>query len=221
MGLATRKGEGAPKRPVLLVHGILGQRHLYWNLFRRRLEADGFRVHEVALPFVLLGDIRHAAASLAAAVEATCQESGWKGRVDMVAHSAGGLVARYYVQRLAGDTRVANLVLLGTPHHGTLVSYLMPLLRVASQSAPGSRLLGELNHDPAPAQVRITNFWSPFDGVVIPAQNSVLRAPGVRNVRLPGMHHWGFLVSNAVCDQVKRVLRAAPRPTRPGRRSAA
>jgi glycosyltransferase involved in cell wall biosynthesis len=40
------------------VHGILGTRHLYWNLFRHRLEEDGFRVEEVALPFVLhVGDL--------------------------------------------------------------------------------------------------------------------------------------------------------------------
>ncbi|MCA1819065.1 MAG: alpha/beta fold hydrolase [Thermoplasmatota archaeon] len=200
------------RRPVLLVHGILGTRHLYWNLFRHRLESDGFTVHEVALPFVLLGDIRSAARVLATAVQKHRASAGG-GRVDIVAHSAGGLVARYYVQNLGGHRAVSNLVLLGTPHHGTIASYLLPVVKVAVQATPGSRLLGELNRKRPPARVRITNFWSPLDGIVIPAENSVLRAPGVRNVQLPRMHHWGFLVSNAVCDQVKRVLRS-PRPRR-------
>lgn len=192
------------------MHGILGQRHLYWNLFRHRLELDGFSVHEVALPFVLLGDIRKAAQALAAAVEDVAPQRGDK--VDIVAHSAGGLVSRYYVQRLGGNQRVENLVLLGTPHHGTLTSYLMPVLRIAAQSMPGSSLLDDLNRVPPPPEVRITNFWSRLDGIVIPAENSVLRAPGVRNVQMPRMHHWGFLLSTSVCDQVKRVLaRPAPR----------
>ena len=209
-----------PRRPVFLVHGILGTRHLYWNLFRHRLEVDGFEVHEVALPFVLLGDIRRAAGVLAGAVEDRTRETGWRGRVDIVAHSAGGLVSRYYVQHLGGKRRVANLVLLGTPHHGTLTSYLMPVLKVANQSAPGSSLLGELNRKVLPATVRVTNFWSPLDGVVIPAENSVLRAPGVRNVRLPRMHHWGFLVSNALCDKVKAVLKSNAHPRAGSRRAA-
>ena len=201
---------GGRLRPVLLVHGILGQRHLYWNLFRKRLQADGFVVHEVSLPYVLLGDIRQAANALSEAVEDLRKEQPGARRIDIVAHSAGGLVARYYVQSLGGHKRVANLILLGTPHRGTLTAYLLPVLRVAMQTAPGSSLLGELDRRPPPAKVRITNFWSPFDGIVVPAENSILSVPGVRNVRLARMHHWGFLVSNTVCDQVMRVLRAPP-----------
>jgi len=200
-------------RPVLLVHGILGQRHLYWNLFRRRLEEAGFGVREVNLPFVLLGDIRRAAGVLAQAVDAARAATGSE-HVDIVAHSAGGLVARYYVQALGGDARVRHLVLLGTPHRGTLASFLLPVVRVAVQASPGSRFLGELDSKPMPDSVQVTNFWSPLDGIVIPAENSVLRAPGVRNVELRRMHHWGFLVSRAVCDQVKAVLQGTPAPTR-------
>jgi triacylglycerol lipase len=213
----------AQRRPVVLVHGILGTRQLYWNLFRHRLEEAGFEVHEVGLPFVLLGDIRKAAGVLAAEVEAVRERSGAR-RVDIVAHSAGGLVARYYVQLLGGARRVANLVLLGTPHHGTVASFVLPILKVATQSAPGSPLLGEINGKPLPRSVRVTNFWSPFDGIVVPAENSVLNAPGVRNVRLAAMHHWGFLLSGRVCDEVMKALRApsrrAPARRAPSRQAA-
>lgn len=214
----TRAAHAArPRRPVVLVHGILGTRQLYWNLFRARLRRDGFDVHEVGLPFVLLGDIRKAASALAVEVDAL--RKGRRGRIDLVAHSAGGLVARYYVQLLGGHRHVANLVLLGTPHHGTVTSFVAPMLKVASQSLPGSRLLGEINGKRFPPAVRVTNFWSPFDGVVLPAENSVLNAPGVRNVRLGAMHHWGFLLSNRVCDEVKAVLRTGRRRA-PSRRAA-
>jgi hypothetical protein len=39
--------------------------------------------------------------------------------VDIIAHSMGGLIARVYVQRLGGGSRVKNLIMLGTPHLGS------------------------------------------------------------------------------------------------------
>jgi len=194
-----------PKRaacPVLLVHGILGQRHLYWNLFRRRLEQDGFQVEEVSLPYSLLGDIRIAAERLSAKVEGVAKE----GRVDLVCHSAGGIVARYYLKFLGGAKRVRHIVFLGSPHQGTYFSYVLPVLRIAAQVRPGAELLRELGED-VPDGVKATNFWSPVDGVIIPAQNSILRHPGARNVKVPWMHHWGFLLSPTIHKQVVHALR--------------
>jgi len=39
-------------------------------------------------------------------------------QVDIIGHSMGGLVARLYIQELAGAGRVRNLVMMGTPHRG-------------------------------------------------------------------------------------------------------
>src|SRR6266511_1241728 len=39
--------------------------------------------------------------------------------VDLVAHGMGGLVSRYYIDRLMGDRDVAQLIMLGSPHGGT------------------------------------------------------------------------------------------------------
>lgn len=191
-----------PGRTVLLVHGILGQRHLYWNLFRRRLVEEGFTVEEVTLPYSLLGDIRVAAQRLADAVD----KAAPGGQVDLVCHSAGGIVARYYLKFLGGAKRVGHVVFLGSPHQGTYFSYVLPVLRIAAQVRPGADLLRELGQD-LPKGVRATNFWSPVDGVIIPAENSILRTPGAKNVRVPWMHHWGFLLSPAIHRQVAHALR--------------
>jgi pimeloyl-ACP methyl ester carboxylesterase len=40
-------------------------------------------------------------------------------KVDIVAHSMGGLIARIYIQTLGGRDRVKNLIMLGTPHLGS------------------------------------------------------------------------------------------------------
>jgi len=201
-----RQRAAGPKRPVLLVHGILGQRHLYWNLFKRRLAADGFRVHDVVLPYALLGDIRIAARVLADKVEATLAGDG-ADKVDIVCHSAGGLVARYYLTYLRGDRSVRHLVTLGTPHQGTYFAYLLqlPFLSITRQTRPGSNLLREISRPGAvPPHVRVTSLWSPIDGVVLPPENAVL--PGARNVKVPWTTHWGFLWSQHTYHLVRDAL---------------
>jgi triacylglycerol esterase/lipase EstA (alpha/beta hydrolase family) len=204
-------GPASPKRPVVLVHGVLGQRFLYWNLFRRELEAAGFRVFEAELPMTLLGDIREAAAQLKRHVDAALADAGAE-RADLVCHSAGGLVARYYAKRLGGAARIGHLVMMGTPHAGSVTSYAIPLVPVTVQSRPGSELLREVNEGPEPEGICITNLWSPADGVIIPASSTMLERPHVRNVRMPWIHHWGFLVSGRVARTVVHILRKSPRP---------
>ena len=41
------------------------------------------------------------------------------GKIDIVAHSYGGLVARYYIEKLGGASKVRSLTMLGTPNKGT------------------------------------------------------------------------------------------------------
>lgn len=203
---APRRPRRGPKRPVLLVHGILGQRHVYWNLFKRRLVADGFRVHEVVLPYALLGDIRIAARMLSDKVDATLAGDR-ADKVDIVCHSAGGLVARYYLSYLRGDRKVRHLVTLGTPHGGTYFSYLLqfPFLDIIRQTRPGSHLLQELSGPGAiPRGVKVTSLWSPVDGVVLPPESAVLT--GAVNIKVPWTTHWGFLWSKHIYGLVKDAL---------------
>lgn len=212
---------------VLLVHGILGQEFVYWNLLKRFLKADEYHVHEVRLPFFGFGDLRKSAAHLGKVVEDVLRENPTEtddGRVDIVAHSAGGLAARYYVRYLGGSDRVHSLVTLGTPHFGTYASYLFPLATVSRQTLPDSDFLKDLNRgDPSPGPVHYTSIYTVNDGVVIPPTSAIL--PGAENVRVPGLTtHWGFLVRPAVYRTIRRALRHRLHPTkatrpRPARRA--
>ncbi len=195
--------------PVILVHGILGQRHLYWNIFKRRLESDGVRFHDCVLPYGMLGDIRIAARFLKDKVDSALRGSHQE-KVDLVCHSAGGLVARYYLMYLGGDRQVERIVTMGTPHQGTYFSWMIgpPLsgiAHVARQTRPGSRFLDEINGPGAiPKGVAFHNLWSPIDGIVVPSHNSKLA--GSKAHRMPLTTHWGFLWRRDVYDTVRACL---------------
>lgn len=203
-GNDERPGDGG--NPVILLHGILGQRHVYWNVFKHRLHRDGFRYHECIIPYGLLGDLRLAASFLKDKVDATLRGDGAK-KVDLVCHSAGGLVARYYMMYLGGRTKVERIVTMGSPHQGTYFSYVLPipLVPIARQTRPGSHFLEEINGEGAiPEGVAFTNIWSPLDTVVLPSHNSKL--PGSRAIKLPTQSHWSFLWSRVVYDTVVAAL---------------
>ena len=134
-------------------------------------------------------DVRTAARRLAEAVEDLVETTGYH-RIHVVGHSLGGLVARYYVQRLGGDARVHTLVTLGTPHTGTVPAYFLPL-RLGRQLRPGSDLMTELA-GPAPGcRTRFLAFWSDLDQMIIPKTAAMLHHPDLsaRNVRVRGVGH--------------------------------
>lgn len=114
---------GRAQPPVVLLHGFVDNRSVF-VLLRRSLARHG-RHHPESLNYSLLTcDIRAAAELLGRHVEEICARTGHH-EVDIVGHSLGGLIARYYVQRLGGDIRVRTLVTLGTPHAGTQVAQLL------------------------------------------------------------------------------------------------
>lgn len=109
--------------PIVLAHGILGFDAIrvgsvsrdYFRGVPARLRELGADVHVVRLP--PLGRIAPRAAALAEQVRSIDAE-----RVIIVAHSMGGLDARYAIAELGLHERVAALVTIGTPHRGTPVA---------------------------------------------------------------------------------------------------
>ena len=107
----------------MLAHGILGfdelglgpARVAYFRGVVQHLEALGAEVHCARVP--PLAPIQVRAQRLAEMVRALDAP-----RVNLVAHSMGGLDARYAISRLGLADRVASLVTIGTPHRGTPVA---------------------------------------------------------------------------------------------------
>ena len=106
----------AAETPILLVHGIIDN-HSIFTLLQRALRRRGFATVSAFDYGLLTRDIPAAAELLGEAIEKLAANTGYE-RIHVIGHSLGGLIARYYVQRLGGDARVHTLVTLGTPHHG-------------------------------------------------------------------------------------------------------
>ncbi|MEU0952009.1 alpha/beta fold hydrolase [Streptomyces niveus] len=203
---STLPTEGRSRPPVLLLHGFVDNRSVF-VLLRRSLARHGWR-HLESLNFSpLTSDIRLAAEVLGRHIEEICARTGHR-EVDIVGHSLGGLIARYYVQRLDGDTKVRTLVTMGTPHAGTAAIPLASAHPVVRQMRPGSDLIEELR-EPAPGcRTRFVSFWSDLDQVMSPVGAARVEHPDLvaENVGVTGIGHLALPVHPAVAAGIRYVL---------------
>jgi triacylglycerol lipase len=195
----------ATATPILLVHGLVDNRSVF-TVLRRALQRRGFgRVRTVNYsPFT--SDIRDAARVLGRYVEALCEQTGYD-RLHVIAHSMGGMIARYYVQRLGGDARVHTLVTLGSPHGGTRAAHLLPL-PILRQLRPGSDVVAELARPAYECRTRFVAVWTNADQLMYPKSNAKIDHPDLmaRNVLLPDAGHFSLPMDRRVVREVVQTL---------------
>ena len=191
--------------PIILLHGVIDNRSIF-TVLRRALRGRGF-TRTYALNYSpLTDDIPTVARWLAEFVEEVCADTGYE-RVHIVGHSMGGIIGRYYVQRLGGDTRVHTLVTLGTPHQGTFGARFIPW-PVIRQLRVASPVLTELD-EPAPeCRTRFIAIWSDLDQIVVPQRNARISHPDLRsrNVLFRGIGHMSLPVDRRVVREIAFAL---------------
>lgn len=197
----------APDRPpVVLLHGFIDNRSVF-VLLRRALVQHGHHSVTSLNYSPLTGDIRVAAELLGRHIESICARTG-SSQVNVVGHSLGGLIARYYVQRLGGDARVRVLVTLGTPHGGTRSVPFADAHPIVRQMRPGSPLLAELEAPARGCRTRFVCFWADLDHVMDPPETAAVDHPDllVHNVRVTGIGHLALPVHPAVATGIRQAL---------------
>lgn len=105
--------------PILLIHGIgfRDRKHLnYWGRIPKILEENGAKVYFGGQDS--WGTIEHNALILKSALNRVLQETGAQ-KVNLIAHSKGGLEARYLISTLGLESKIASLTTIATPHHGS------------------------------------------------------------------------------------------------------
>ncbi|NEV91678.1 alpha/beta fold hydrolase [Streptomyces tendae] len=201
----TCKPSAAHPRPVVLVHGTFGNSVDNWLGLAPYLKNRGYCVFSLdygQLPgvplFNGLGPVEKSAEQLAAHVDKVLAATG-ASETDLVGHSQGGMMPRYYLKFLGGAAEVNALVGIAPSNHGTTLSGLTNLLPyfpgvedLLNEHTPaladqvvGSDLLTKLNAggDTVPG-VRYTVLATKYDEVVTPYRSQFLDGPGVRNVVL-------------------------------------
>jgi triacylglycerol lipase len=191
--------------PILLIHGLVDNRSIF-TLLRRHLRRRGFGRVWTMNYRIWTTDLRAAARELGASIDAVCEQTGYE-RLHVIGHSMGGLVARYYVQRLGGDARVHTLVTLGTPHQGTRAARLFPR-GVCQQLAPGSEVIAELAEPAVDCQTRFVSFWSDIDVLISPKQAARLDHPDLsaRNILVRGVGHMSLPIDPRIVREITATL---------------
>jgi triacylglycerol lipase len=125
------------------------------------------------------------------------------GRIDLVCHSMGGIVARVYLQLLGGHRRVDHCITLGTPHKGTYNAYWIPT-KVGDELRPDSDLIKKLEKtEYLNSRTQVTSIVAGSDNIIIPRVNS-----GHQNsIHVPDVGHLGMLLSRRVMSEVLSCLR--------------
>ncbi|MFH9176083.1 esterase/lipase family protein [Streptomyces albogriseolus] len=201
----TCKPSAAHPRPVVLVHGTFGNSVDNWLGLAPYLKNRGYCVFSLdygqlpGVPFFHgLGPVEKSAEQLDAYVDRVRAATG-AAEVDLVGHSQGGMMPRYYLKFLGGAAEVNALIGIAPSNHGTTLSGLTALLpyfpgaedllstatpALADQIA-GSAFLTKLNAggDTVPG-VRYTVIATKYDQVVTPYRSAFLTGPNVRNVVL-------------------------------------
>lgn len=190
-------------RPVVLLHGYAMNR-TNWLWLGRKLARLGVGPLYGASYF-FPAPVEVSARRLQLFVDRLRARLGVE-RVDVVAHSLGGLIARYYIEKLGGAQTVGRLVTIATPHRGTRWAS-VGFGDAARDLAHGSALLADMATVRRPHDVPYTSVWSTCDNLVVPADSSALGASG-EDVVFDGLGHLALLLSPRVAEAVAERLAA-------------
>ncbi|MFT3716322.1 MAG: alpha/beta fold hydrolase [Gordonia sp. (in: high G+C Gram-positive bacteria)] len=214
------------QNPVVLVHGTAENAFNNWAYMSPALKKAGYCVFapnygrtdlldQGGMMTVMPGingvaTIKQSSDQLRRYIDVVLKRTGAK-KVDIVAHSQGGLVARHYIKYNGGanlrDTsknKVQRLVMLGTPNHGTTLLGiaaigrgmadigldLMPLYAWMYGAGPidqsvGSPQVKRLNHGRMTYPgIEYTSIETKYDEIVTPYTSAFIKGGGVKNILL-------------------------------------
>lgn len=185
-------------KKVLMVHGITDTGDRFQSM-SKVLKEHGFQTYTIDLiPNIGTADLRDLAKQVQSYIK---NEFKTEEKIILIGFSMGGLVTRYYLQRLNGIKKVDKYITISAPNHGTYTAYLLPLKGV-KQMRPHSDFLQDLNQDVSEVlnNVETLCLWTPFDLMIRPANSSLL---GIgKEVSFPVLIHRWMLDDNRVLQEV-------------------
>ena len=163
----SRAAAPVPPINVVLVHGIFDRGSIFGPMVRT-LEKQGCRC---LAPSLTPNDCSRGVHA----------RFGRSSPVFLIGFSMGGLVARDYVQNVAGRGRVRGVFLISPPNHGTLWASLG--FGEVRQLGLSSAFIQALNRDERPWQrTPVRTYWTPCDLMIVPATSSLWPVGDTREI---------------------------------------
>ncbi|WP_243367920.1 esterase/lipase family protein [Fundidesulfovibrio soli] len=177
------------KPTVVLVHGLYHNASA-WYVYGWMLRRQGY-ANIVRWSYnTVRHDFWELAGQLRGVIKEASEASG--GRVALVGHSLGGLLARAAVADQDCASRVLALVALGSPHGGSTLAGLA-LGRLGRSLAHGGELVRRLAALPCPSGMPKLNIYSPLDNMVLPTGSLEVTQPGWVQVESAPISHVSML----------------------------
>jgi triacylglycerol esterase/lipase EstA (alpha/beta hydrolase family) len=189
-------------RPVLLVHGYFMSRACFILLYLRMRQTGKRTIFTINLR-PRTATIEELAHQLSEKIEEMLVLTK-STQVDLICHSMGGIVARYYIEQMNGAKKVNKLITLGSPHEGTKTA-VFGIGANAREMRFGSEFMRGLNAGALSGEVKYYSLWSNLDNLVIPQESSILKEPGV-SVKFYGLGHLTLLFSPRVFLKIMEIL---------------
>lgn len=192
-------------RPVVLVHGLMGNQSTNWPTYAPLLANEGYCVFALTYgqqpvpgneKFGGLGPMQESAEQLKAFVAKVLKATGAR-EVDLVGHSEGTLMPNYYVKFLGGAQVVKRYISIAPLWHGTQASALAslaastgqdpeettPVCTACAQFAPDSRFMQKMREGGVVVPgVEYTNIVTEYDELVVPYTSGIQK--GMTNIVL-------------------------------------
>ena len=191
--------------PVIFVHGLAGHPGNFFAL--RQFMAFHGRTRGYAVPLPGRARFPVQADALSHAIREVCAVNGLPdtARVDIVAHSMGGLVTRYALEDAAVRERIGRIVTLGTPHTGTWAARYAATHQTLDLR-PTADVMTVLNAQIpwAAAWPRLFTFWSRADMLLLPPESALV--DGGVAVDCSDVSHMSYLLNPRVFARVVECL---------------
>jgi triacylglycerol esterase/lipase EstA (alpha/beta hydrolase family) len=192
------KPTAAHPNPVVLVPGLSGSSGRDYQAAAPLLANNGYCVFAFDFSDDGFEAIEDSAAGLSAFVDRVIAATG-APKVDLVGHSQGGMMPRYYLKFLGGSAKVGTLVGISPVSHGTTLFGAGTLLEendathslvssqcpACSEDVAGSDFMQKLNAggDTLPS-IRYTVIGTRYEEIITPYESQFLSGRKVTNILL-------------------------------------
>ncbi|OGQ57231.1 MAG: hypothetical protein A3I75_04915 [Deltaproteobacteria bacterium RIFCSPLOWO2_02_FULL_50_16] len=192
--------EADGRRPLVFVPGLGGMRGNFFLI----MAYLGFFGHRRSYSVDFKGNTswEAMAKTLASFVHEVKRVTGER-RVDIVAHSMGGLVVRLAIQDHNLGPSLSTLITLGTPHKGTYSARLANT-SITRDLRPDSALIQRLNRHPLPRNIKVLSLWSRSELFVIPPEFAI--CGGSKAVEMTSFTHYSYLIHPRCWETVRQIL---------------